>query len=159
MINVLFVCMGNICRSPSGEAVMNEVIKKAGLDNKINCDSAGTIAFHEGEQGDARMKQFASKRGYDLTSIARQFKYIDLENFNYIIAMDKDNYSDIIDQDNENKYSSKVSMMTDYCTQYSDKFVPDPYYGGAQGFEHVLDLLEDACVGLLNKIKEDHNIA
>jgi protein-tyrosine phosphatase len=156
MINVIFVCMGNICRSPSGEAVMNGVIEKAGLKGKILCDSAGTIAYHEGERADSRMQKHAKNRGYDLTSIARKFRYPDFEKFNYIIAMDNANYSDIISMDTENKYSEKVTKMTDYCTKFSASEVPDPYYGGAEGFERVLDLLEDACEGLLNKIRSDN---
>lgn len=156
MINVLFVCMGNICRSPSGEAVMNGAVKKAGLDDKIKCDSAGTIAFHEGEKADARMQSHAVKRDYDLTSIARKIKFNDFEKFDYIITMDNANYADVLGMDTEGLYSYKVSKMTDYCTKHSDTEVPDPYYGGPEGFEHVLDLLEDACEGLLEKIKKDH---
>ncbi len=148
--------MGNICRSPSGEAVMNSVIEKAGLVNKINCDSAGTIAYHEGEQADSRMQQHAQKRGYSLTSIARKFRYPDFEKFDYIIAMDNSNYADILAMDIEGKFSSKVSKMTDYCSRYKSGEVPDPYYGGPEGFERVLDLLEDACQGLLEKILHEH---
>ena len=85
MINILFVCMGNICRSPSGEAVMNEFVKRANLHDEIICDSAGTIAYHEGETADARMKKHAIRRGYNLTSIARRFHYSDFENFDYIL--------------------------------------------------------------------------
>lgn len=157
MIKVIFVCMGNICRSPSGEAVMNGIIEKAGLSDKIKCDSAGTIGYHEGDPADSRMKKHAIKRGYDLTSIARQFRYEDFEKFDYIIAMDRNNYSDIIAQDYDGKFTNKVSMMTDYCTVHNAKEVPDPYYGGPEGFEKVLDLLEDACEGLLSKIKNEHS--
>jgi protein-tyrosine phosphatase len=92
MVKVIFVCLGNICRSPSGEAVMNALIKKEGLENKIICDSAGTIAYHAGEKADPRMRKHASKRGYDLTSIARKFTFNDFEEFDYIIAMDKSNF-------------------------------------------------------------------
>ncbi len=156
MINVLFVCMGNICRSPSGEAVMNGVVKKAGLEDNILCDSAGTIAFHEGEKADSRMQTHAFKRGYDLTSIARKIRFGDFEEFDYIITMDNANYADVLALDTDGVFSNKVSKMVSYCTKYSDAEVPDPYYGGPEGFEHVLDLLEDACEGLLEKIKKDH---
>ncbi|MBN1301203.1 MAG: low molecular weight phosphotyrosine protein phosphatase [Melioribacteraceae bacterium] len=156
MINVLFVCMGNICRSPSGEAVMNGLIEKAGLQDKIKCDSAGTLAYHEGEQADPRMRRHALRRGYNLTSIARKIRNIDLDKFDYIITMDKENYADVISMDYEGKYFDKIKMMTDFCTKYDADEVPDPYYGGPAGFEHVLDLLEDACAGLLEKIKSDH---
>ena len=156
MIKVIFVCMGNICRSPSGEAVMNSIIEKAGLSDKIQSDSAGTIGYHEGEPADSRMKRHAIKRGYNLTSIARQFRYNDFRDFDYIVAMDRSNYSDIIAQDSTDEYLHKVSMMTDYCTNHENTEVPDPYYGGTEGFEHVLDLLEDACEGLIKKIKNEH---
>lgn len=158
MINVLFVCMGNICRSPSGEAVMNKLVKRAQLDDVIKCDSAGTIAFHEGEPADARMKRHALSRGYRLTSVARRFRDIDFDNFDYIIAMDKANYNDLSSFDVDNKYKYKVFMMTDFAENKNYSEVPDPYYGGPEGFENVLDILEDSCTGLLNKIKEDHNL-
>lgn len=144
--------MGNICRSPSGEAVMNGLITKNNLQDRITCDSAGTIAYHSGEPADTRMKSHAVKRGYDLTSIARQIKQFDFDRFDYIIAMDSENYNNILSLDSEVKYKNKVSMMLEYATQYDDTDVPDPYYGGEQGFEYVLDLLEDACLGLLKHI-------
>ncbi|MBU1097967.1 MAG: low molecular weight phosphotyrosine protein phosphatase [Bacteroidetes bacterium] len=156
MIKILFVCMGNICRSPSGEAVMNGVIDKAGLSDLIKCDSAGTIAYHEGEKADSRMKRHALRRGFNLTSTARKIRFNDFERFDYIITMDKANYADVLAMDTTNEYSNKVSMMTDYCTKYDADEVPDPYYGGPEGFEYVLDLLEDACAGLLEKIKKDN---
>jgi len=156
MINVLFVCMGNICRSPSGEAVMNKFIKRAKLDDEIKCDSAGTIAHHEGEQADARMKRHALKRGFRLTSVARKFRNIDFENFDYIIAMDDTNYQDLLSFDSEGRYKDKIFMMTDYSSNgYTE--VPDPYYGGPDGFENVLDILEDSCGGLLEVIKKRIN--
>jgi protein-tyrosine phosphatase len=152
MIKILFVCMGNICRSPSGEAVMNAMIKKNNLQDRISCDSAGTIAYHAGEKADARMQRHAVKRGYDLTSIARQIKEYDFDRFDYIITMDSENYRNVKALDSSNKYENKIFMMMEFATQYSDSEVPDPYYGGEQGFEYVLDLLEDACLGLLKHI-------
>ncbi len=153
MTNILFVCMGNICRSPSAEAVMNKFIKKANLQDKIKCDSAGTIAYHEGEPADARMKRHALRRGYRLTSTARKFIDEDFEKFDYIIAMDKNNYKDLHSFDTQGKYKDKISMMTDYASNGYEE-VPDPYYGGPERFEHVLDILEDSCAGLLEVIKE-----
>ena len=150
--------MGNICRSPSGEAVMNKLVKRAGLENEIECDSAGTIAYHEGEPADARMKRHAIGRGYRLTSIARRFKEVDFENFNYIIAMDESNYNDLISFDYAKKYKNKIFMMTDFAKNRNYSEVPDPYYSGPEGFELVLDILEDACAGLLEKVKEENNI-
>lgn len=156
MVKVIFVCLGNICRSPSGEAVMNALIEKEGLSDKIICDSAGTIGYHTGEKADPRMRKHASKRGYDLTSIARKFDIEDFEDFDYIIAMDRSNYTDLLEMDKNSNYVNKISMMTSYCTEFDDTEVPDPYYGGPQGFEHVLDLLEDAARGLLERIKSEH---
>ena len=152
MIKILFVCLGNICRSPSGEAVMNALIERNNLRDRIACDSAGTIAYHTGEPADARMQKHAIKRGYNLTSIARQIKLNDFERFNYIIAMDRDNYRKILALDVEGKYKDKVKLMMNFAIEHSDNDVPDPYYGGEQGFEYVLDLLEDACLGLLKHI-------
>lgn len=152
LVNVLFVCLGNICRSPSAEAVMNSQIVKNNLVGKIKCDSAGTIGHHAGEPADARMRMHASKRGINLTSIARKFIAKDFERFDYIIAMDKQNYKDILSLDAENKYWDKVTMMTDYASDESVNSVPDPYYGGPQGFENVLDILEDSCSGLIKTI-------
>jgi len=148
--------MGNICRSPSGEAVMNSVIEKAGLENKIKCDSAGTIGFHAGESADPRMIEYGSKRNYVLSSIARKFHVSDFEKFDYIIAMDNKNLSDLLALDLAGKFTSKITKMTDHCTIIKVDEVPDPYYGGSQGFEHVLDIIEDGCNGLLKRIITVH---
>lgn len=148
--------MGNICRSPSAEAVMRKIVRKEGLESLIQCDSAGTIAFHEGEPADARMKRHAIRRGYKLNSIARRFKEGDFENFDYIVAMDRSNKNDLFSFDYTGKYKDKIFMMTDFAEgKYQE--VPDPYYGGPEGFENVLDILEDSCRGLLNKIKKENN--
>ncbi len=104
------------------------------------------------------MKRHALHRGYRLTSIARRFREIDFENFDYIIAMDGTNYSDLHKFDSETKYSNKIFKMTDFAQHGNYKEVPDPYYGGPEGFEIVLDILEDSCSGLLEKIKKDHNL-
>ncbi len=154
MINILFVCMGNICRSPSAEAVMKFLVEKENLSDKVFIDSAGTIGYHAGEEADARMKAHASKRGYKLTSIARQFKLSDFEDFDYIVVMDRDNLRDILALDPSGKYRHKIFMMTDFSSNGYEE-VPDPYYGGPQGFENVLDILEDSSKGLLNKIKKE----
>lgn len=157
MVNVLFVCMGNICRSPSAEAVMNKLVKRAGLQDEIKCDSAGTIAYHEGEQADPRMKRHAFQRGYKLTSIARRFKGLDFENFDYLVAMDGHNINDLRSIDGNGNYAEKIYLLTDFSKNgYSE--VPDPYYGGPEGFENVLDILEDSCKGLLAKIRDEHNL-
>jgi protein-tyrosine phosphatase len=157
-VKLLFVCMGNICRSPSAEAVMNAYIKNAGLSDKIVCDSAGTIAVHAGESADARMQQHAQKRGYRLTSISRQIESDDYEEFDYIIGMDNENMRNLKMFMPGKSFEPKLSKMTDYCSNTNPGSVPDPYYGGAAGFEQVLDLLEDACDGLLKKIRDAHQI-
>jgi protein-tyrosine phosphatase len=155
-VKVLFVCMGNICRSPSAEAVMNNYVAKAGLSEQIVCDSAGTIAYHAGESADARMQQHALKRGYRLTSISRQITPTDFREFDYVIAMDDENLRDLKPFIPNEKQTQKISKMTDYCSKRNPGFVPDPYYGGAAGFEQVLDILEDACDGLLKTICNEH---
>jgi protein-tyrosine phosphatase len=156
MKQVLFVCLGNICRSPSAEAVFNALIEKEGLTDQINCDSAGTAAYHEGEQADYRMRQFARKRGYDLTSISRPVRpKIDFEQFDYIVGMDRQNVRDLKAMSRNENDLKKIFLMTDFCLEGKYNSVPDPYYGGDEGFELVLDILEDACNGLLRKIQLD----
>ena len=157
MIKILFVCMGNICRSPSAEAVMNKLIKREGLGNQIKCDSAGTIAYHEGEPSDARMKRHALNRGYKLISISRRILEDDLEEFNYIVAMDRENFGDLSAIDRYGRFASKIHLIPDFSTNGKYDEVPDPYYGGPEGFEKVLDILEDSCKGLLEKIKNELN--
>lgn len=150
---VLFVCWGNICRSPSAEAVFKDLVRKAGKEKEFEIDSAGTIAAHSGERADARMRQHASRRGYSLDSFSRKVKPdFDFDHFDYIIAMDDMNLHDLQRMAKTDEHLLKISKMTDYCEKYQYNEVPDPYYGGAQGFELVLDLLEDACNGLLKHI-------
>lgn len=153
-MKILFVCLGNICRSPSAEAVMKAFVADAGLTSEIECDSAGTSAYHVGEKADARMRKHASQRGYQLTGRSRAFDdYADFEYFDWIVAMDDSNASDLRALDYKNKYAHKVVKMTDFCEKYEADHIPDPYYGGSEGFEEVLDLLEDACANLLKKIQ------
>ena len=152
MTGILFICMGNICRSPSAEAVMQALVKKRGLENEILCDSAGTIDYHKGNPADARMQEHAVLRGYELNSISRPFEGDDFEKFDFIITMDDDNYRQIQWNDQSKKYAEKIRRMTDFCSSKTVSEVPDPYYGGEQGFENVLDILEDACQGLLEFI-------
>ena len=151
---LLFVCLGNICRSPSAEAVMNAVIKKANQSSDFTCDSAGIIGNHEGNRADSRMQSHAARRLYDLTSISRKFRFnTDFDKFDLIIGMDDQNIADLQSQVRNKEDLNKIVKMTDYCSNYKQyTTVPDPYYGGEAGFELVLDLLEDACDGLLNHL-------
>lgn len=149
---VLFVCLGNICRSPSAENIMNHLIKEAGLEAKIICDSAGTSGYHIGASPDRRMSAAAEKRGIELLGNSRKLKSSDLANFDLILAMDRENYRDILYLDREGKYEHKVALMCQFAKNHSEKEVPDPYYGGQAGFDNVIDLLLDSCEGLLEYI-------
>lgn len=149
---LLFVCLGNICRSPSAENIMNHLINQAGLSKEIICDSAGTSSYHVGSPPDRRMTAAAKLRGIQLLGEARQFQRSDFEKFDLILAMDKENYRNILALDRSRQYEDKVKLMCDFCTKHNLKEVPDPYYGGPEGFNQVIDLLLDACEGLLNYV-------
>lgn len=151
---LLFVCLGNICRSPAAENIMNHLIEQAGLSEYITCDSAGTSSYHIGSSPDRRITSTANNRGITMKGKARQFRVSDFEEFDLILAMDKENYLDILALDPQKKYRDKVKLMCDFATHHQIREVPDPYYGGREGFEKVLDLLLDACEGLLNYIRE-----
>lgn len=153
-ISVLFVCLGNICRSPSGEAVFRKLVRDEGLDDRIEIDSAGIIDYHEGNPADARMQDHAVERGYDLTSISRPVKpQQDAARFDYIIAMDKQNKKDLMAM-LHTSHHHKIFMMNDFSSSNKGQSVPDPYYGGSEGFELVLDMLEESCNGLLKEVKK-----
>lgn len=153
---ILFVCMGNICRSPAAEGIAQSVITEKELNDLIEIDSAGTIDYHEGEPPDPRMITHASKRGYKLNSLARQFNpEKDFDYFDYILTMDDENYSDISSLDKENKYKNKVFKITSFARNKKVEEVPDPYYNGSKGFELVLDILEDSITVLLDKVEND----
>ncbi|NEP62373.1 MAG: low molecular weight phosphotyrosine protein phosphatase [Symploca sp. SIO2G7] len=149
---LLFVCLGNICRSPSAENIMNHLIEQAGLSDSIVCDSAGTSSYHIGSPPDRRMAAAAKSRGIILKGQARQFQQSDFEEFDLILAMDRDNYRDILFLDTQGKYQDKVKLMCDFASHHREREVPDPYYGGTEGFNKVIDLLLDACEGLLQNI-------
>lgn len=156
MVKILFVCMGNICRSPAAEGIFKKYVDEAKLGGQISIDSAGTIGYHEGELPDARMRKHALNRGYYLDSRARQFNpKKDFNEFDYIITMDNDNYLDITRLDHKGLYRNKIYKMADFISAKNVKEVPDPYYGGADGFEFVIDILEEGSKNLLTKIKDD----
>jgi len=158
--HLLFVCLGNICRSPSAEAVMNGKLKSAGWEKKILCDSAGIIGFHAGEPSDSRMRKHALKRGYALTSLSRQVKPdFDFDRFNMIIGMDDQNIKDLNALARSEDDRKKIFRMTDFRVHKKYNHVPDPYYSGSDGFELVLDLLEDACDGLIIHLKSEDTSA
>lgn len=151
---LLFVCLGNICRSPSAENIMNYLVAEHNLSDRIICDSAGTSSYHIGSSPDRRMSAAASKKlGIQLRGKARQFEVSDFQDFDLILAMDRDNYQNILYLDSTGQYEDKVRLMCDFCSRYSLTEVPDPYYGGVEGFNQVIDLLVDACGGLLEHIK------
>ena len=151
--SVLFVCMGNICRSPAGEGVLRAMVEEAGLQDCIRIDSAGTIGYHSGEPADARMRQSAQKRGYALTSRARQITTADLSEFDLVLTMDEDNYHNVLALAENDAQRNRVKSFCEYCVDHDNRSVPDPYYGGADGFEIVLDLLEDGCRGVLTEVE------
>jgi protein-tyrosine phosphatase len=150
---LLFVCLGNICRSPMAENIMNHLASDEPAGT-IVCDSAGTNSYHIGEPPDRRMQSAAKARGIPMTGKARAFTAADFEKFDLILAMDNANYRDILSLDPKGRYGHKVKMMCDYARSHSDREVPDPYYGGAAGFDRVIDLLLDTCSGLLQEIKK-----
>ncbi|MCW8869858.1 MAG: low molecular weight phosphotyrosine protein phosphatase [Proteobacteria bacterium] len=156
---ILFVCMGNICRSPSAEAIFSQLIKTSDLQQQFEIDSAGTHAYHVGNPPDARSCEAAHKRGIAMQHLrARQVQAADFERFDRLIVMDQDNLDEL-----KNRFPGqaldKVSFMMSYAGQRTETEVPDPYYGGEDGFERVLDLLTDAAEGLLSDIKTTQNQA
>ena len=149
---ILFVCLGNICRSCTAEEVMRTILHREGLDKVIEVDSAGLISYHQGEQADPRMRAHASRRGYHITHLSRPVRMTDFEEFDLIIGMDDSNISGLHDLAPSIEAENKIHRMTEYCTRMVADHVPDPYYGGAQGFENVIDILEDVCEGLLQQV-------
>ena len=152
---ILFVCMGNICRSPAGECVMRRLVESEGLSESIECDSAGTIDFHSGKSPDARMQRAGAARGIEIQGAARQVKRADLEEFDIVLAMDRENLRDIQRLGKKGASPTRLKLFCDYCTEHKTTDVPDPYYGGDEGFETVLDLLEDGCANLLTELKRE----
>ena len=158
-MKLLFICLGNICRSPAAEGIMRQMVEERALSNDIIVDSAGIGSWHVGEMPDPRMRKHAARRGYDLSPLrARQFRADDFQKFDYIIVMDEENYHDVMERGGVYADARKVLRMKDYFIRYKgQQSVPDPYYGGAEGFEQALNLIEDGWEGLLkdlvNKIK------
>ena len=153
---ILFVCLGNICRSPAAEGIFNQKIKERDLENFFVVDSAGTGSWHVGNLPDQRMRTTALKRGIELTSRARQIDENDLYEFDYILVMDKDNLEAVksLTKDEINPLNSKIKLILSYSKNYKLDEVPDPYYGGQDGFDKVLDLLDDAMDGLIDSLMD-----
>ncbi|WP_395715414.1 low molecular weight protein-tyrosine-phosphatase [Prosthecobacter sp.] len=155
---LLFVCLGNICRSPAAEAVMRALVEAEGLAGSITMRSAGTAGWHSGKLPDQRMRNAGQKRGYNLSSRARQVNENDLLDHDLVLVMDRQNHRDVLSYDSKSQFSEKIRLFCEFCTGHKEEEVPDPYYGGEQGFEHVLDLLEDGCRGVLRHIREQRGL-
>ncbi|MBP1616800.1 MAG: hypothetical protein H6Q14_627 [Bacteroidetes bacterium] len=155
-VSVLFVCLGNICRSPAGEGIFKKMLNERVLADSYHVDSAGTSGWHINELPDRRMRLHGERRGYTFDSRSRKFTSSDFEKFDYILAMDDNNYYDILALAPDVEVQKKVHRMVDFLQKLTHDHIPDPYYSGADGFELVLDLLEDACGGLLKEI-ESHD--
>ncbi len=152
---LLFVCLGNICRSPSAENIMNHLLRQRGLSDQVQCDSAGTSGYHIGAAPDRRMSAAAERKlGFPLVGAARQFEREDLAEFDLILAMDRDNLAQMVALDRDGKYGNRIKLMCEFCHEHTLKSVPDPYYGGDEGFNFVIDLLVDACNGLIDHLIE-----
>lgn len=156
MVKVLFVCLGNICRSPTAEGVFRAVVEKAGLRDLIHTDSAGTSGWHVGNPPDQRAIRAAGRRGIDIRDLrARQVTKADFQQFDYVLAMDKANLQDLTHLC-PSGYGGQLSLFLDYAADRDEAEVPDPYYGGEEGFERVLELIEAASEGLLTDIRRRH---
>lgn len=153
MTQLLFVCMGNICRSPTAEGVVRVQLDKAGLAGRVEVDSAGTHGYHTGEPPDPRAQRLALRRGYDLSRLrARRVSEADFVRFDRILAMDSDNLEILLRQCPP-EHRHKLGLLLDYSRGFAEREVPDPYYGNDAGFERVLDLIEDAARGLVENLR------
>ena len=157
-ISVLFCCMGNICRSPTAEAVFRAKVEEAGQAQNFEIDSVGTHDYHIGEPPDTRTQRAAMKRGYDMSMLrGRQVEVADFSRFDYVLAMDNANMA-ILQRLCPAEHRDRLALFLQYAQKHSQAEVPDPYYGGGEGFENVLDMVEDAAAGLLLQIQNNHLI-
>ena len=153
-IGVIFICMGNICRSPTAEAVFRHLVEQEGLEDVIHIDSAGTHDYHIGEAPDARTRRAAERRGYDMSQLrGRQVDSGDFARFDYVLAMDEANLSNL-QALRPRDAKSHLGLFLEFAERHREREVPDPYFGGADGFELVLDMVEDAAQGLLKHIRQ-----
>ena len=151
-MKVLFVCLGNICRSPAAEAVFKNLVQEAGLENRFEIDSAGTGDWHVGKQADPRMRKAANEQGFNITSRGRQVSSTDFQYFDLIIAMDSRNYNNLLPLQTATD-RAKLIQFRELMTTQQIEGVPDPYYGGPEGFKRVLDILSEGCEELLNRVR------
>jgi protein-tyrosine phosphatase len=159
LIRVCFVCLGNICRSPTAEGIMQALVREAGLDAQIEVDSAGTDAFHVGERADPRSRSTAEARGVELPSIARRFEAHDFDRFDYVLAMDHENLERLRARARSDAERARTMLLRRFeGTTGADEAVPDPYYGGPGGFDAVFDICERSCRGLLDHIRREHGL-
>lgn len=160
MVRLCFVCLGNICRSPTAEGIMLHLVKREGLFGRVHVDSAGTAAYHVGERPDPRTLRTAEARGVHLPSIARKWQRADFERFDYVLAMDRQNLANLRALAPGQRERDKVHLLRSFdplCTD-GELDVPDPYYGEADGFERVFDICEAACRGLLDHLRQNHGL-
>ena len=159
MVRICFVCMGNICRSPTAEGIMRSLVEDAKLDGKIFIDSAGTGGWHAGAPPDRRSAATAKGRGIILNGQARRFEASDFADFDYVLALDNDNYRDLISLAGNAEERQKIHLLRSFdSASPKDAGVPDPYYGGDRGFEEVFDICDAACRGLLDHLKQNHGL-
>lgn len=157
MVRVLFVCLGNICRSPTAEGVFRALLARERLQSVVDVDSAGTHAYHVGSAPDERARAAALRRGVDLSAIrGRQAEPSDFHEFDHILAMDAENHAHL--RSIAGDHVHKLSLFMEYADNFEETEVPDPYYGGPNGFERVLDMIEDASEGLLRELRRTHSI-
>lgn len=157
MKQVLFVCLGNICRSPAGEGILKKILNERGLSDNFHVDSAGIGDWHVGQLPDVRMRRHGSARGYNFDSRARQFVVDDFDKFDYIFVMDNANYKALKSKSRNGADMDKVYMTGNFLKHHPhDNYVPDPYYGGDEDFELAIDLLEDACESIADYISDTH---
>lgn len=157
MVKVLFVCLGNICRSPTAEGAFRQILAREQLDSAVHVDSAGTHGYHVGAPPDSRAQEAALRRGIDLSGLrGRQAESEDISAFDYVLAMDSENLENL--RAIAGGHESKIRLFMEYSSRFDERDVPDPYYGGANGFERVLDMIEDACEGLLRELRRAHSL-
>lgn len=153
-LKICFVCLGNICRSPTAEGIFQHLVNERGLQSYFYIDSAGTSAHHIGEPANSKSQKIANKHGVELKSRARRFDPSDLEEFDLILAMDHENFDNLEKMDVKGAYSGKLFLMREFDPDPGTKAVPDPYYGGIDGFQNVYDIIKRSCESLLDQLEE-----